>query len=217
MLHNRSSLSERTDTTYKESQTTAHESAMQIRALDIPDVKVITPKIFRDDRGFFSETFNASAWEDNGLKYTFVQDNHVLSRSSGVLRGLHFQLPPSAQGKLVRVARGSILDVAVDIRHGSPTFGQHVSRVLSAENWEQFWVPVGFAHGYCTLEPDTEVIYKVTNFYDPANERGIQFDDPELGIDWTIPRERAQLSNKDLENAPLSEHPVYFTYAEGKV
>ena len=190
---------------------------MQIRALGIPDVKVITPKIFRDDRGIFSETFNASAWEDNGLKYTFVQDNHVLSRSFGVLRGLHFQLPPSAQGKLVRVARGSILDVAVDIRHGSPTFGQHVSRVLSAENWEQFWVPVGFAHGYCTLEPDTEVIYKVTNFYDPANERGIQFDDPELGIDWTIPRERAQLSNKDLENAPLSEHPVYFTYAEGKV
>ncbi|MEM9356399.1 MAG: dTDP-4-dehydrorhamnose 3,5-epimerase [Pseudomonadota bacterium] len=188
---------------------------MQITSLAIPDIKVVTPKIFRDDRGFFSETFNASVWEDAGLTDTFVQDNHVLSRSAGVLRGLHFQLDPSAQGKLVRVARGSVLDVAVDIRHGSPTFGQHVSRVLSAENWEQLWVPIGFAHGYCTLEPDTEVIYKVTNFYNPANERGIKFDDPALGIDWTISREQAQMSAKDLENKPLSEHPTYFEYSEG--
>ncbi|MEM7749863.1 MAG: dTDP-4-dehydrorhamnose 3,5-epimerase [Pseudomonadota bacterium] len=188
---------------------------MQITSLAIPEIKVVTPKIFRDDRGFFSETFNASVWEAAGLTDTFVQDNHVLSRSAGVLRGLHFQLEPSAQGKLVRVARGSVLDVAVDIRHGSPTYGQHVSRVLSAENWEQLWVPVGFAHGYCTLEPDTEVIYKVTNFYDPDNERGIKFDDPALGIDWKINREQAQLSAKDLENKPLSEHPTYFEYSKG--
>ncbi len=189
---------------------------MQITPLAIPEIKVVTPKIFRDERGFFSETFNASVWDDAGLTETFVQDNHVLSRSAGVLRGLHFQLDPSAQGKLVRTAKGSILDVAVDIRHGSPTFGKHVSRVLSAENWEQLWVPVGFAHGYCTLEPDTEVIYKVTNFYDPASERGIQFDDPELGIDWTIARDEAQLSAKDLVNPPLSEHPVYFEYQAGE-
>ena len=173
--------------------------------------------MFGDERGWFFESWNRRRFDAAvGEPVVFSQDNH--SRSvQGVLRGLHYQLPPEPQAKLVRASQGVMFDVAVDIRHGSPTFGQHVARVLSAKNWEQFWVPVGFAHGYCTLEPDTEVIYKLTNFYDPANERGIHFDDPELGIDWTIPRERAQLSNKDLENAPLSEHPVYFTYAESKV
>ena len=185
---------------------------MQIEPLEIPEIQVITPKIFRDERGFFSETFNSASLREAGFNHDFVQDNHAMSRDVGVVRGLHFQIDPSAQGKLVRVVKGSILDVAVDVRHGSPTFGRHVSRTLSAENWEQLWVPVGFAHGYCTLEPDTEVIYKVTNFYDPANERGIQFDDPALAIRWPVDRAGAQLSAKDLENKPLSEHPVYFKY-----
>lgn len=186
--------------------------AMQISSLAIPEIKVITPRIFRDERGFFSETFNAATLREGGFDETFVQDNHALSRQAGVIRGLHFQIDPSAQGKLVRVVKGAILEVAVDIRSGSSTFGQHVARQLSAENWEQLWVPVGFAHGYCTLEPDTEVVYKVTNFYDPASERGIQFDDPALAIDWPFSRSEAQLSGKDLELKPLSEQPVYFEY-----
>ncbi len=187
---------------------------MQISSLAIPEIKVITPRIFRDDRGFFSETFNAASLREGGLDEAFVQDNHVLSRDAGVIRALHFQVAPSAQGKLVRVVRGAIFDVAVDIRHGSPTFGQHVTHRLSAENWQQIWVPVGFAHGYCTLEPDTEVIYKVTDFYDPANERGIQFDDPALGIAWPYARADARLSGKDLEYRPLHEQPVHFEYAK---
>jgi dTDP-4-dehydrorhamnose 3,5-epimerase len=186
--------------------------AMQISSLAIPEIKVITPCTFRDERGVFCETFNAAALREGGFDETFVQDNHAISRQAGIIRGLHFQIDPSAQGKLVRVIKGAILDVAIDIRAGSPTFGQHVARRLSAKNWEQLWVPVGFAHGYCTLEPDTEVIYKVTNYYDPANERGIQFDDPALAIDWPFARSQAQLSRKDLEYKPLSEQPVHFEY-----
>ena len=185
---------------------------MQITSLAIPDIKVITPNIFRDDRGFFSETFNVAALNKAGFDEVFVQDNHAMSTQVGVVRGLHFQIGSAAQGKLVRVVRGAIFDVAVDIRSGSPTFGQHVARKLSAENWEQLWVPVGFAHGYCTLEPDTEVIYKVTAFYDPVSERGIQFDDPALGIAWPVDRHKARLSAKDLENKPLADHPIYFNH-----
>lgn len=186
---------------------------MQITSLAIPEIKVITPKIFRDDRGFFSETYNVAALSEAGFDEVFVQDNHAMSAEVGVVRGLHFQLDPMAQGKLVRVVKGAILDVAVDIRAGSPTFGQHVARELSADNWEQLWVPVGFAHGYCTLQPNTEVIYKVTALYDPASERGIQFDDPALGIAWPYDRSEAVLSAKDLENKPLAEHPAYFSLA----
>jgi len=188
---------------------------MQILSLSIPDVKVITPKIFRDERGFFSETFNAAGLAEHGFRETFLQDNHAMSRAAYVVRGLHFQIPPSAQGKLVRVVKGAIFDVAVDIRHGSPTYGHYVSRELSARNWEQLWVPVGFAHGYCTLEPDTEVIYKVTAPYDPSHEQGVQFDDPALNIDWPVNRERMQLSEKDKKSEPLSRHDVYFQYDAG--
>lgn len=126
---------------------------MKITALAIPDIKLVTPKIFRDDRGFFSETFNVRVLASGGIAGHFVQDNHSLSSQPGVVRGLHYQLPPSAQDKLVRVIRGAILDVAVDIRRGSPTYGQHVAVTLSAENWDQLWIPKGFAHGFCTLEP----------------------------------------------------------------
>lgn len=185
---------------------------MQINSLSIPDVKLITPKIFRDDRGFFSETYKTAALNEAGIGVTFVQDNHAYSSEKHVVRGLHLQTDPAAQGKLVRVTRGAILDVAVDIRKGSPTFGRHVAEVLSAENWRQLWVPVGFAHGYCTLEPDTEVIYKVTAPYAPDCDRGIAWDDPALGIDWPVPAGAAILSGKDQTNKPLAEHPEYFRY-----
>lgn len=185
---------------------------MKVDALEIPDVKLIVPAIFRDERGFFSETYNQAKLAAAGLDLTFVQDNHSLSRTKGVVRGLHLQTDPFAQGKLVRVVRGSILDVAVDIRHGSPTFGRHVSVELSAANWSQLWVPVGFAHGFCTLEPDTEVIYKVTGAYSAANERSIRWDDAALGIDWPVRAADAILSGKDKDALPLAQHPVYFHY-----
>ena len=182
-----------------------------ITPLEISEVQVIAPKIFRDDRGFFSETYNKYALADLGFTEEFVQDNNSLSRTPGVIRGLHFQTNPHAQGKLVRVTRGAIFDVAVDIRRGSPTYGRHVSRVLSAENWEQLWVPVGFAHGFCTIEPDTEVVYKVTARYAPDCDRGLLWNDPALGIDWPVAEGAATLSEKDKANPPLSELPEYFS------
>lgn len=183
---------------------------MQVEPLAIADVKLITPRRFADDRGFFSETWSARAWEGAGFTAPFVQDNHAYSVAKGVVRGLHFQLPPAAQGKLVRVTRGAIRDVAVDIRRGSPSFGRHVSAVLSADNWAQLWVPEGFAHGYMTLEPDTEVIYKVTNLYAPALDRGIRWDDPALGIDWGLSGQAAVLSEKDRKLPTLAEAPDLF-------
>jgi len=161
-------------------------------------VKVVTPDRFGDARGFFSETYNQRRWEERGLPpFRFVQDNHSLSRDVGVIRGLHFQTAPFAQDKLVRVTRGRILDVAVDIRRASPSFGRHVAVELSAENWRQLLVPIGFAHGFCTLEPDTEVIYKVTNFYSAPHDRGLAFDDPDLDISWPVAPDRVTLSDKD--------------------
>lgn len=178
---------------------------MQIEALAIPDVKLLTPRIFRDERGFFSETWNARLLAAHGIAAEFVQDNHALSRTHGTLRGLHFQRAPMAQDKLVRVTRGSIVDVAVDIRPGSPTFGRHVMARLSAENWTQIWVPKGFAHGYLTLEPDTEVIYKVTAYYSPADDAGIRWNDPALAIAWPIEASQAILSDKDRQLPMLTE------------
>jgi dTDP-4-dehydrorhamnose 3,5-epimerase len=185
---------------------------MQIDALAIQDVKLITPSIFRDERGFFSETYNRRALARAAIDREFVQDNQSLSRAKGVLRGLHFQIAPHPQGKLVRVTRGAIFDVAVDIRQGSPTFGRHVSAILSADNWSQLWVPEGFAHGFCTLEPDTEVIYKVTDFYAPECERGLAWDDPDLSIAWPLVGPRAILSDKDRLHPRLRDLPAQFTY-----
>jgi len=171
---------------------------MDVITLDIPDVKLIVPAKFGDDRGFFSETYNQQRFFDAGIDVKFVQDNHSLSCDIGVLRGLHYQKPPFAQDKLVRVLKGKILDVAVDIRKNSPTFGQHVMAELSAENWAQIFVPKGFAHGFVTLEENTEVTYKVSNLYSPEHEDGIIWNDPDLKINWKIASEKVQLSQKDI-------------------
>jgi len=183
---------------------------MDVVSLDIPDVKIIRPKKFGDHRGFFSETYTKKTFEAAGLQYDFVQDNHSLSAEVGTVRGLHFQLPPFAQDKLVRVVRGAILDVAVDIRKGSPTFGRHVSAVISAAEWNQILVPIGFAHGFCTLEPDTEVIYKVTNYYSPEHDRGLLWNDPELGIDWPVAADKAHLSDKDHKHPTFAQLGDWF-------
>jgi dTDP-4-dehydrorhamnose 3,5-epimerase len=189
---------------------------MQTIALAIPEVRLLTPKKFGDDRGFFSETWSRKTLAANGIDADFIQDNHSLSRAKGVLRGLHFQTAPHAQDKLVRVLRGSVFDVAVDIRRGSPTFGRHVSAVLSADNWAQLWVPKGFAHGFVTLEPDTEVAYKVTGDYAPDCDRGLAWDDPALAIVWPVPVETSLLTAKDRQHPRLQDLPAYFTYAASR-
>ena len=181
--------------------------------LAIEDVILVEPKRFGDHRGFFSETFHVSRFAEAGIEGPFVQDNHSLSAEVGTLRGLHFQIAPSPQGKLVRCTAGRILDVAVDIRTGSPTFGQHVSAELSADNGHQLWVPAGFAHGFITLEPDTEVQYKVTGYYDPNADKGLAWDDPALGIDWPLPPSGAVLSAKDQEHPQLADLRAYFAYS----
>jgi len=183
---------------------------VQVMATEIADVKLIVSRIHRDHRGFFSETYNKTALAALGVNLEFVQDNHSLSVESGVIRGLHFQIPPFAQDKLVRVIRGSIFDVAVDMRRRSATYGKHVARVISAADWNQFLVPIGFAHGFCTLEPNTEVIYKVTNYYSPEHDRGVLWNDPDLGIAWPIAEAEAVLSDKDQKQPCFREVPAYF-------
>ncbi|MDH7791254.1 dTDP-4-dehydrorhamnose 3,5-epimerase [Ochrobactrum sp. AN78] len=175
---------------------------MQIRPLGLDGVFEIIPRKFGDDRGFFSETYKIEALRTRGIDLNFVQDNHSYSAAKGVVRGLHYQLPPFAQDKLLRVIRGSILDVAVDIRKSSSTFGKWVAQEVSAEKWNQILVPKGFAHGFITLVENTEVIYKVTDYYSPEHDRSIRFDDPAIGINWPIPATGVQLSDKD-EKAPL--------------
>jgi dTDP-4-dehydrorhamnose 3,5-epimerase len=178
---------------------------MQLIETEIPDVKVFVPKKFGDHRGFFSEVYSDKSLAGHGIQARFVQDNHSLSAETGVVRGLHYQVGPMAQDKLIRVVRGAIVDVAVDIRRTSPTFGKHVTCVLSAENWKQMFVPAGFAHGFATLEPNTEVIYKVTNYYSPGHERGVRWNDPALGIDWRIADGAAVLSERDRKHPVLAE------------
>ena len=183
---------------------------LSVEPTAIHAVKIITPKKHGDHRGFFSEVYKQSDMAAGGIDLAFVQDNHSLSASAGTLRGLHFQSAPFAQDKLVRVTKGRILDVAVDLRTSSPTFGQHVAVELSAENWRQLLVPVGFAHGFVTLEPDTEVLYKVSAPYGPANDHGLAFDDPALGIDWRLPHSDLVLSDKDRKHPRLGDLPRYF-------
>jgi dTDP-4-dehydrorhamnose 3,5-epimerase len=173
-----------------------------MKSLGLEGVLEIIPRRFADDRGFFSETYNAETFAAAGVKLAFVQDNHSYSSAKGVLRGLHYQLPPRAQDKLVRVVKGAILDVAVDIRGSSPDFGKWVAIEISAEKWNQILVPKGFAHAFVTLTEDTEVVYKVTDTYSREHDRSIRFDDPDIGIDWPLPVEMLRLSEKD-RNAPL--------------
>lgn len=177
----------------------------------IPDVKVLVPGKFGDHRGFFSETYNKRALAGIGIDLDFVQDNDTMSAEKGTVRGLHFQVEPFSQHKLVRVVRGAILDVAVDVRRGSPTFGQHVAVELSAETWNQILVPIGFAHGFCTLEPDSHIVYKVTNYYSPDHDRGLRWDDPALGIDWPVTPDAAVLSDRDRNWPKLSDLPSHFS------
>lgn len=159
---------------------------MKTTPATITDVKLIEPRVFGDARGFFFESYNRQAFQAaTGLDVDFVQDNHSKSQK-GVLRGLHYQLPPKAQGKLVRVVQGEVFDVAVDIRRSSPTFGRWVGEILSAENKKQLWIPPGFAHGFVTLSETAEFLYKTTDYYSPAHERCIRWDDPALGIDWQL-------------------------------
>lgn len=183
---------------------------MEAEQLAIPDVWALTPKRFGDHRGFFSEVYNEQTLAAVGITDRFVQDNHSLSADVGTIRGLHFQTPPHAIAKLVRVTRGRVLDVVVDIRHGSPSFGEHVAIELSADNWKQIYVPIGFAHGFCTLEPDTEVAYKVTGHWHPESDKGIRFDDPALGVDWGVSSDDAILSDKDRAQPKLADLPSYF-------
>ena len=180
-------------------------AVITVAQLAIPEVKLITCARFGDARGFFSETYSVQAFAEAGLALTFVQDNHSRSSHVGTLRGLHYQSPPYAQDKLVRVTRGRIFDVAVDIRKGSPTFGRHVAAEISADAWNQILVPAGFAHGFVTLEPDTEVIYKVTAPYAPAHDHGILWSDPALGIDWPVELATITLSDKDTRHPVLAD------------
>lgn len=181
---------------------------MQFQKLEIPDVWLITPRVFGDDRGFFYESYNAAAFKEAvGYLPNFVQDNHSKS-ARGVLRGLHYQLPPHAQGRLVRVIAGEVFDVAVDIRKSSPTFGKWVGAVLSSTNQQQLWIPPGFAHAFITLSESAEFLYKTTDFYAPESERAIIWNDPQIGIDWPY-NGQPLLSAKDQKAVPLGPAEVF--------
>jgi dTDP-4-dehydrorhamnose 3,5-epimerase len=186
---------------------------MQVISTAIPEVKEIRPVRHRDPRGFFSEIFREDALRRHGIDVAFVQENLSLSVDRGIVRGLHFQVPPAAQTKLVRVGAGSIFDVVVDIRRGSSTYGQHVTALLSAEEGNQLFVPEGFAHGFCTLEPNTEVIYKVNRYYSAEHDCGLAWNDPALGIAWPVADGDALLSEKDRRQPVLRELPAYFRCA----
>jgi len=179
--------------------------------LAIPEVILLTPQRFGDTRGFFSETWHEQRFADAGVAGPFIQDNHSLSEKRGTLRGLHCQIGPSVQGKLVRVLKGAIWDVAVDARRGSASYGQHVAAVLSAENWSQLWVPGGFLHGFVTLEPGTEVMYKVTGgYYDPKAERGVIWNDPDLALPWPVAAGEVVVSDKDAKLPRLAACEAWY-------
>jgi dTDP-4-dehydrorhamnose 3,5-epimerase len=180
----------------------------RFRRLAIPDVVLIRPRRSGDERGYFMETFRAADFAAFGIPATFVQDNQAMSARAGTIRGLHFQKPPSAQAKLVRVLRGAIFDVAVDIRRDSPTCGKWVGATLTTEGAEQLFLPRGFAHGYCTLEPNTEIAYKCDAYYDPATEGGLYFADPDLAVDWPIDPGQAMVSGKDRAQPRLADLAV---------
>ncbi len=184
--------------------------AIEVESFFISGVLHVTPPRFGDVRGYFSETYNREAFAAVGIDRLFVQDNQSLSREKGVIRGMHFQIPPFAQAKLVRVLRGSIYDVAVDIRKASPTYGKSVAVTLSADKGDQLFVPDGFAHGFCTLEPDTEVLYKVDAPYSRDHERGLLWNDPALGVRWPIGEPNAVVIERDRSHPRLAGLPEFF-------
>jgi dTDP-4-dehydrorhamnose 3,5-epimerase len=187
-----------------------------IKPTDLYGILIISPPRFGDDRGFFCETWNAAALAEHGINTTFVQDNQSLSCTVGTIRGLHYQSPPHAQDKLVRCGRGALLDVAVDIRKGSPTYGEWIGVELSAENGKQLLIPKGFLHGFVTLEPDTEILYKCSDYYAPECDGAIRFDDPVIGIDWGISPGQAVLSHKDAAAPFFKGFDSPFTYEATK-
>lgn len=184
-----------------------------IAVMAAQSVKLIKPRRFADSRGWFSETYVDRRWAEQGVDVAFVQDNHSYSAPVGTIRGIHFQAPPHAQGKLVRCVRGSIVDYAIDLRDGSPTYGQHVQAELSAENGHQLYIPTGFGHAFVTLEPDTEVIYKVTDYYAPETDGGIRWNCPTIGIDWPLPASGPVLSDKDELLPTLADFKSPFPYS----
>jgi dTDP-4-dehydrorhamnose 3,5-epimerase len=185
---------------------------MQVISTAIADVREVRPVRHRDRRGFFSEIFREDVLREHGIDVAFVQENQSLSVERGVVRGLHFQIPPAGQAKLVRVGAGSILDVAVDIRAGSPSYGRYVAVVLSAAEGNQLFVPEGFAHGFCTIEPNTVVIYKVNRYYSSEHDLGLAWNDPCLGIAWPVAEDEAVLSDKDRRQPALADLPAHFRY-----
>ena len=187
---------------------------MKTEDADLSGVKLVIPRRITDHRGFFSETYNHRAFEEIGISKLFVQDNHSYSKRSGTVRGLHFQAPPAAQAKLVRCIRGAVYDVAVDIRRGSPTYGHWTGYVLSATNGAQLYIPEGFAHGFVTLEPDTEIVYKCSNYYASETEGSIRWNDPEIGIEWPL-KQAAVLSDRDACAPLLSDFTSPFEFGGG--
>jgi dTDP-4-dehydrorhamnose 3,5-epimerase len=188
---------------------------MQIQTLALPGVALLTPRRHGDERGYFAETFRADIFAAEVGAFQFVQDNESLSSRVGTIRGLHFQSHPHAQGKLVRCTAGALFDVAVDIRVGSPTYAQWVGEVLTPGNGRQLWVPPGFAHGFCTLEPDTVISYKVTGgYYNAGCDKGLAWNDPAIGIEWPDVADAATLSAKDHQQPVLGDLPTYFTWQD---
>lgn len=175
------------------------QMSLEVKALKLDGVALLHPKKFSDERGYFVETFNAQSYAKVGIDAIFIQDNQSLSRKAGTVRGLHFQRPPAAQAKLVRVLHGAIFDVAVDLRPASPSYGQWCSATLTADGGEQLFVPRGFAHGFCTLEPDTQVAYKVDSYYAPSCDAGLRWDDPDLAISWPVEPANVVISKKDAD------------------
>lgn len=186
---------------------------MRVQTYSIPDIKLLIPRHIGDDRGYFAETFRADFFAEHVGDHAFVQDNESLSAKAGTVRGLHFQCEPHAQGKLVRCTAGALFDVAVDIRQGSPTFGHWVGEMLSPGNGRQLWVPPGFAHGFCSLEPHTVISYKVTGYYNAACDKGLAWDDPTIGVAWPDLANPETMSEKDRQQPRLSDLPVYFTWS----
>lgn len=189
---------------------------MEFRSFDIEGPFEIFPRKIEDHRGYFSEVFRQDAFREHGPRVDFVQDNQSLSLQPGTIRGLHFQSHPAAQGKLVRCLAGKLLDVVVDLRVGSPTYGRWISATLSPSDNNQLWVPVGFAHGFCTLEPNTIISYRVTNYYSREHDKGVAWNDPELGVEWPEIADPETLSLKDREQPSLAELPRYFTMEDSR-